>query len=135
MQGLTTKNQHSNHLFSTDPSSDFDIRISYFNRFGCFMQNKPNLSLRRQGSSNTISPFSTRRYKNFTRHSVSEGGPIQTQSNPKTKPFFLPKTAPKPKTNPIQTKTNPILKGPNPNCTHPRLTNPYRNFKWINARF
>ncbi|MHC4068350.1 MAG: hypothetical protein ACYS18_04535 [Planctomycetota bacterium] len=49
------------------------------------MQNKPNLSLRRQGSSSTIIPYSTRRYKNFTRHSVSEGGPKQTQSKPNFK--------------------------------------------------
>jgi hypothetical protein len=68
------------------------------------MQNKPNLSLRRQGSSSTITLSSARRYKNFTRHSVSEGGPIQTQSKPKTNPFLPPKTAPKPKTNPNFTR-------------------------------
>jgi hypothetical protein len=72
-----------------------------------FMQNKPNLSLRRQGSGGTISPYLARRYKNFTRHSVSEGGPIQTPLKPKTKPFFVPKTPLKPKTNPIQTQSKP----------------------------
>jgi hypothetical protein len=50
------------------------------------MQNKPNLSLRRQGSSSTINPYSARRYKNFTRHSVSEGGPKQTQNKPNPNP-------------------------------------------------
>jgi L-ascorbate metabolism protein UlaG (beta-lactamase superfamily) len=64
------------------------------------MQNKPN-SCRGVASAKTdLNPYFARRYKNFTRHSVSEGGPIQTQSNPKTKPFFVPKT-------PIKAKTNP----------------------------
>jgi len=32
---------------------------------------------------------------------VKKNKPKQTQNKPKTKPFFVPKTAPKPKTNPI----------------------------------
>ncbi|MHC4532003.1 MAG: hypothetical protein ACYSXD_10655, partial [Planctomycetota bacterium] len=69
------------------------------------MQNKPNLSLRRQGSSSTINPYSARRYKNFTRHSVSEGGPIQTQNKAIFRTKNRPQTQNKPKTNPIQTQT------------------------------
>jgi hypothetical protein len=71
------------------------------------MQNKPNSCRGVALAKTDLSPSSARRYKNFTRHSVSEGGPIQTQSNPKTKPFLPPKTALKAKTNPIQTQTNP----------------------------
>jgi hypothetical protein len=62
------------------------------------VQNKPNLSLRRQGSSGTISPYLARRYKNFTRHNVSEGGPIQTQN----KAIFCTQ-------NPPQTQNKPNL--------------------------
>jgi release factor glutamine methyltransferase len=58
------------------------------------MQNKPNL---RNDQINTT-PYMARRYKNFTRHSVSEGGPIkpnQTQNKPNSCEPFLFSTYPR----------------------------------------
>ena len=73
-------------------------RVLY--KFTLFMQNKPNscrgVALAKTG----LSPSSARRYKNFTRHSVSEGGPIQTQFKPNSKPILTSQPPPKAKTNP-----------------------------------
>jgi hypothetical protein len=74
------------------------------------MQNKPNLSLRRQGSSSTISPYFTRLYQSLA---TQRDG----RNNAKTNPI-------QPPSNPIQTQSNPI-----PNRPEEKILYIFRNFQ------
>jgi hypothetical protein len=61
------------------------------------MQNKPNFQI----TQINITTFLTRPYRNVSPLRHLRNKPNQTQFKPKTKPFFVPKTPLKPKTNPI----------------------------------
>ena len=69
-------------------------------KMGMNMQNKPNL----RNDQINATPNLTNSYENKSLHRCGRNKPNQTQFKPKTKPFFIPKTAPKAKTNPIQTQ-------------------------------
>jgi len=69
------------------------------------MQNKPNFKIAQINTTSCL----TEAYGELSPLRHPQNKPNQTQFKPKTNPFFLPKTAPKAKTNPIQTQNLPAF--------------------------